>query len=368
MVHQQRKVYDAEWAAKIQSFDIMPNVRNINQRKIRTYIHDQLIFSVGSAGVIETVSNPNKPYSTESPETQINARPLFERSWQYVGKYYGNYWRRGNQVSFNQDELNYIPKDESNILERVWLEAEKLVNEYPNNVIEIDMGYFVSNGRSYIDKEAKRFYNADFDISLEVVNDEIISTWNKQIGMLRKNFKEEKNPNYMTTKELEKLVQQKVKQKIFSSYFYRAYFDTKITISIANSYNGSSHYSAGANHITLKKWAGDKTLLHELAHQGKGCKGHNAHDEHFTSQMLMLVGQFLGHKQQIILEEEYRKRGVHWLGNFFHTQECLAKAGVDKDSARYKNAKSNRTCANGSTRMTKKFSNWLTDENRKVKA
>src|SRR6056300_420833 len=118
MVHQQKKVYRAENNAKIQSFEIMPNIRHINQRKITTYIQDQLIFSVGSQGVIETVSNPNKPHSTERPKTEIGEN-LFVRTWEYVGKYYGPFRKNRYSVYFRDDELNYIPKDESNILERV---------------------------------------------------------------------------------------------------------------------------------------------------------------------------------------------------------------------------------------------------------
>lgn len=363
MVHQQQKVYKAESQVP-RTYNIIPNIKKLNARKIDKSERQQLVFSVGSQGVIEKAYNPKKD-RFEVPEFFMQDKEIVEKQWKYVGKYYGQYWRRGNQVYFNQSEINFIPKDNSDILEQVWNEAVELNKLYPNKKLKIDMSYFVSNGRNYVDKENVSFKNADFYIGLYVIEKQEVNYWDNALHNLSMKYYTEKNPEYMTTKQIETLVVQRVKQRIFSTYFYKAYFDNKITFSIPNSYSGTSHYQRYADNIVLKKWADDMTLLHELAHQGKGCS--NKHSEYFTSQMLMLVGQYISHKQQIKLLKSYQENDVHWLGNFFHTQECLTKAGVSESDPMFKKAKGNRTCANGSTRMTKKFTNWLTEENRKVK-
>ena len=366
MRNQQQKVYKAERQVP-RTHNIFPNVKKLNARKIDMVENQQLVFYVSKSGVIEKAYNPKKD-KFEVPEFHNEEREIDGANTVYVIKYFGNYYRRGNAVYFNQDEINYAPLgkfDDTDHLGWIWDQAERLAKEYPDHKLEIDMSYFVSNGRNYVDKENIPYKRADAYIDLKVIEMQNVNYWDRAIHNLRTRHYTVKNMDYKTTKEIETLVIKRVKEKIFSSYFYKAYFDNKITFTIPNSYNGTSHYKKWTNEIVLKKWSDDMTLLHELAHQGKGCS--NYHSEYFTSQMLMLVGQFISHKQQIKLLKAYQENDVHWLGNFFHTQECLTKAGISESDPMYKNAKGNRTCANGSTRMTKKFKNWLTEENRKVK-
>ena len=101
---------------------------------------------------------------------------------------------------------------------------------------------------------------------------------------------------------------QKNINQIFNTYFYKRYFK-KVDVNIVNSYSGASFFHQWDNSVNLKKWASDITVLHELAHQGRGCS--NDHDRYFTSQLLMLVGRFLGHQAQIKLIEYYRYNNVN---------------------------------------------------------
>ena len=108
MRNQQQKVYKAERQVP-RTHDIFPNIKKLNARKINKSERQQLVFSIGSLGVIEKAYNPIKD-SFEVPEFFMQDTEIVEKEWDYVGKYYGQYYRRGNAVYFNQNEINFIPK------------------------------------------------------------------------------------------------------------------------------------------------------------------------------------------------------------------------------------------------------------------
>ena len=217
-------------------------------------------------------------------------------------------------------------------------------------------GYSRRN-RLYEDKKGT-FKYMDAEITLKAIKeDKERQDWNLHLFMNRRTTKRIKNDNFQELEFIEKTLQKNI-NNIFNSYFYKRYFKP-VDVNIINSNTGSSYFQSWSNSINLKKWASDITVLHELAHQGRGCS--NDHDRYFTSQLLMLVGRFLGHKEQIKLIEYYRYNNVEWDGIFFHSEKCLEDLGIT-DEVLLRQNKGNKQCATGDTRMTAKFSNHLTQK------
>jgi|DEB0MinimDraft_10_1074344.scaffolds.fasta_scaffold00079_26 hypothetical protein len=361
MVNQKKAVYRSEWAMP-KTFDIMPDVRKFNSNNLEKKVLRKRTFIIGANGVIEKVVFDNGEFIEPSDG-------ISRDSWGFPKMEY--IIDEKLEYKFNQYDYHFndyknpppAPKFEKDleIFETFWKLAEKYSKLYPNEQgyeWHMYMGCMTPRRRRYFDKAGNQYYANTYELNLEISKPilENNETWNEKLLKNKYAYKNVKNENKLSTEELEKIVRKNVKTKIFSDFFYKKYFDKNINIELVNSYEGSSYYTWGGR-IILKKWATDLTLLHELAHQGAGCN--NDHDEYFTSQLLMLVGRFLGHEMQIKLIEEYKLRDVHWLGIFNHTEQCLKDCGVTNE-VMLKGAKSVKQCATGTTRMVARFNNHLT--------
>jgi len=352
MVHQQRKVYSAENSIR-GVYVYMPNIRRANS-KTNTIIHKRKwTYIVGKEGIEKVVSqNGNAMYSY--PNGEITFDDIKEPLEVKLNTYYTDVkYKIYNQKAL-RDETVYTKKDKK-ALEKFWNRAVWLVEKYPNNLVEVQWNenLYKIRDRWYKEKDTGEMYRVGkLDYSITVRGTEV-NSFDKEMERYSHYSEEIKNEDYRTTTQLEDEINETVSKEIFKTAFYKKYFKP-LDIELKNSYKGSSFYRAGK--IELKKWACDKTLLHEIAHQGRGCS--NSHDEYFTSQMLMLVGRYLGHDIQIELETSYRNNDVHWLGNFFHSEKCLKDLGIT-DEVLLKRNKGNKVCATGETKMSAKFNNHL---------
>lgn len=358
-MNQRQKVYASEWALP-KTYNIMPNIKEANSRELIKEVERELVYVIGTSGVIEKVVSKNGLLEIE-PNDGIS-RDSFGFA-KYVNMVDDNWDYKFNQYDWNFNDYKNPPPTpkydkDTNILETIWNKCEEYAELYPNDQYEwnIHMSSGWTRRRKYIDENGETYYSGNYSITLEISKPVIEnnSTWNDKLARASVTYAHIENKNRLSVDELEKITRRNVKSKVFNDFFYKKYFRS-CKINLVNSYQGSSWYSG--YEINLKKWATDMTLLHELAHQGKGCN--QDHNKYFTSQMLMLVGRFLGHKVQIDLEEEYRKRGVDWIGIFNHSEQCLKDLGIT-DEVMLRRSKGIRQCATGTTRMTSKFENHLT--------
>jgi len=150
-------------------------------------------------------------------------------------------------------------------------------------------------------------------------------------------WKKVKSEVYLGYKPTNKLINKMVKEKIYSKAFYKKYF-RPITIDCKGN-EGPCRYQVGF--ITLKTWADDAVLLHELAHQyGR------QHDSRFATAYLMLVGRFIGHKAQVELMASMRKNNVEWNGSFVHSKQCYLENGFPELAVN-----AGGQCTTGATKM-----------------
>ena len=170
---------------------------------------------------------------------------------------------------------------------------------------------------------------------------ELSRMWSQMLEYAKWNSAKVKNPEYIGYEETNKLVNKIVKEKIYNKSFYKRYF-RPIRIDCKGNEGACKFHGT---FITLKTWADDSVLLHELAHQyGRD------HDSRFATAYLMLVGRFLGHDQQIKLMDSMRKYNVEWNGTFQHSKKCFTEHGY---TDRAKNA--GGQCTTGATKMNLGF-------------
>lgn len=152
-----------------------------------------------------------------------------------------------------------------------------------------------------------------------------------------------KNTNAISLPRAEKIINDIVKKEIYSKAFYKKYFKQQPKINLKRT-RGNCFYDVATRKITLKPWASDRTLLHEIAHQ-------NAHDHgiKFATNYLLLVGRFMGHGEQATLVKSFREHSVEWAGSFVHTENCLKLEGVT-DQELLDASKNVKRCSQGSTK------------------
>jgi len=374
-VKQQKEVYSAEWCMP-KTYNIIPNIKELNKKSFEEEAEFPAKFRVNSDGVIDSVQiekthidylSGSRYVSVSTPiiwidkwleESEYEIEKAIERfTYEYIYKsYLSSKYSSWDRAPFSF--ANYKNSDE-NYLEEIWNKAEELVQKYQDTEykVVIDMDGYSRRNRLYEDKKGT-FKYMDAEITLKAIKeDKERQDWNLHLFMNRRTTKRIKNDNFQELEFIEKTLQKNI-NNIFNSYFYKRYFKP-VDVNIINSNTGSSYFQSWSNSINLKKWASDITVLHELAHQGRGCS--NDHDRYFTSQLLMLVGRFLGHKEQIKLIEYYRYNNVEWDGIFFHSEKCLEDLGIT-DEVLLRQNKGNKQCATGDTRMTAKFSNHLTQK------
>jgi len=359
-VNQKKKVYASEWAMP-KTYNIMPNIKKATATNHRKTLETKLVFHIGTSGVIEKVTSKDNPFLDLEPSNGISKNiwgsekheTIIDEDWIY----------KFNQYEYNfRDDKNPPPvpklEKDNNIFETIWNKCEEYSKLYPND--KYDWNIHMSSGffrrRKYRDNDGNYYYANTYQIKLEITKPVLENnlTWNEKLEETKVKYIDVKNENRLSIDELEKIVRKNVKSRVFSDFFYKNYF-RKCKINLVDSNQGASWYSG--YEINLKKWADDLTLLHELANQGKGCNQN--HNKYFTSQLLMLVGRFIGHDMQIKLLEEYRNRDVEWIGIFNHSVDCLKKLGIT-DEIMLKQSKGVKQCATGTTRMVARFSNHLT--------
>lgn len=358
---QAQKVYSAENTLR-GSHKIMPDVRQLNKKKLGVEEYKPTVFNVGVNGVIESVTigkykdttlTLDDYLSDEGEEIEIG---IEYEQFSYDIRAFSDipsYKRENDGSPILYDEFKDSKKAQK-VLQEAWDYMVNVSKKYEGTQYtkSICMDSVQWNKRSY-KKDNRRFFVLQVYITVEV--SQVVqrkTSWNKELELARSFTAEVPNPNYKTTEELETQLIKNVKNIVFRNSFYKKYFDTDITFEMPNSYKGNSYYKWWDNHIVIKKWACDKTVLHELAHQGKGCN--NNHDRNFTSQMLMLVGTFMGHKAQIELEDSYRQEGVDWDGIFFHSEDCIRDCGIT-DEVALKRAKGKKQCATLKSTMHQNF-------------
>lgn len=164
--------------------------------------------------------------------------------------------------------------------------------------------------------------------------------WNDTVNHSKHEFKMVKNPDYIGYEATNKLVNKIVKEKIYNTAFYKKYFKP-IRIDCKGNAGPAWFKHTYPPHIVLKTWCGDRTLLHELAHQFG-----DDHDSRFATAYLMLVGRYLGHKEQIQLMDSFRENGVEWNGAFSHSKTCYIQNGYPEKAGKNKGQ-----CTTGKTKM-----------------
>lgn len=161
--------------------------------------------------------------------------------------------------------------------------------------------------------------------------------WNDMVIGNLHHYKKVKNPNYIGYQATNKIVNKSVKEKIYSKAFYKKYFKP-ITIDCKGNDGACTYHGS---YITLKTWADDAVLLHELAHQyGR------QHDSRFATAYLMLVGRFIGHKAQVELMASMREENVEWNGSFVHSKQCYLENGFPELAVN-----AGGQCTTGATKM-----------------
>jgi hypothetical protein len=153
-----------------------------------------------------------------------------------------------------------------------------------------------------------------------------------------------KNPNRLPKDKVNKLVNAQVKRTIYTKAFYKKYFYSSQPKITCKGDTGSCWYHSD-NTITLKSWASDATILHELAHQRSA-----KHGRVFATNYLLLVGRFMDHGEQAKLVHSFRKWGVEFNGTFQHTNECLRHHGVTDTDILEKGYNNSKRCSQGSTK------------------
>jgi len=153
-----------------------------------------------------------------------------------------------------------------------------------------------------------------------------------------------KNPNRLPKDKVNKLVNQQVKRTVYTKAFYKKYFGNSQPKITCEGNTGSCWYHPD-NTITLKSWASDATILHELAHQRS-----KKHGKIFATNYLLLVGRFMDHGQQAKLVHSFKKWGVEYNGTFRHTNRCLLDNGVTDTEILNMPYNNDKRCSQGSTK------------------
>jgi len=153
-----------------------------------------------------------------------------------------------------------------------------------------------------------------------------------------------KNPNRLPKDKVNKLVNAQVKRTIYTKAFYKKYFNNSQPKISCKGDTGSCWYYPD-NTITLKSWASDATMLHELAHQRSA-----KHGRVFATNYLLLVGRFMDHGEQAKLVHSFRKWGVEFNGTFRHTNRCLLDNGVTDPEILNKGYNNDKRCSQGATK------------------
>ena len=154
-----------------------------------------------------------------------------------------------------------------------------------------------------------------------------------------------KNPNRLPNDKVNKLVNAQIKKTVYTKAFYKNYFGNSQPKITCKGDNGSCFYHNLDNTITLKNWASDAIILHELAHQHS-----SKHGRVFATNFLLLVGRFMDHGEQAKLVHSFRKWGVEFNGTFRHTNKCLTTNGVTNPEILDKGYNDDKRCSQGSTK------------------
>lgn len=191
-----------------------------------------------------------------------------------------------------------------------------------------------TNEPNYTTLEKNSFYTTkEKYLGVSVLSKE----WNNLVLHRKNIYKKVKNPDYIGYQATNKIINKSVKEKIYSKAFYKKYF-RPITIDCKGNDGACTYHGS---YITLKTWADDGVLLHELAHQyGR------QHDSRFATALLMLIGRFIGHKAQIELMASMREENVEWNGSFVHSKQCYLENGFPELA---ENA--GGQCTTGATKM-----------------
>ena len=175
--------------------------------------------------------------------------------------------------------------------------------------------------------------------------DEIFTDWNsildRETHIWNYNMK---NENAIPVNEVQKMINRQVKYGIYHKAFYKKYFTRRPNIIVKNTNQGSCWYNHNDCEITLKNWATDSVLLHEIAHQNA-----KQHGIRFATQYLLLVGRFMDHGQQAKLVHSYKKHGVEFKGAFRHTNKCLRLNGVTDPEILNMPYNNDKKCSQGPT-------------------
>jgi len=174
--------------------------------------------------------------------------------------------------------------------------------------------------------------------------EELFDHWNKIVdNRCFTRIYNAKNTNAISIPKAEKLINDIVKKEIYSKAFYKKYFRLQPKINLKRT-KGNCFYSYSTRQITLKPWACDIVLLHEIAHQNA-----TGHGKKFATNFLLLVGRFIGHGEQELLLKSFRDKGVEWAGSFAHTEKCLKLEGIT-DQELLDASKNIKRCSQGTTK------------------
>lgn len=196
-------------------------------------------------------------------------------------------------------------------------------------------GVIVGHQRN--NSENGQYFIDDYDVNTKNYNDIVDQyrfTW----------IYNAKNPNRLPKDQVNKLVNAQVKRSIYTKAFYKKYFYSSQPKITCKGDTGSCWYHSD-NTITLKSWASDATILHELAHQRSA-----KHGRVFATNYLLLVGRFMDHGEQAKLVHSFRKWGVEFNGTFQHTNECLRHHGVTDTDILEKGYNNSKRCSQGATK------------------